>query len=437
MKSERSMAYTVDRFLRAMEEAGVFRAYVMYQDGQLMLSHPELLEPVREILEISPDYAAHEAIFLAREDGIPALFLAAVHKTTRGLSQGGLRLKDYPDLRAAVVDGLRLSRGMTRKNAIAGLWWGGGKGVIPLTPALQRFLDSAPDARRHLFEAYGCFVTSLGGIYYAAEDIGTTTADMDAIYSCSRFTTCISQKYGGSGNPSGFTAAGVFQAMEAAWEHLTSSRRLNGVRVSVQGAGNVGFPLIQRLYAAGAFMAVSDPSPSALDRVRALSAEIAIIDSLDSIYRVEADIFAPCAVGGTVNEATIPILAQSGVRLILGAANNIVERDSNAAQIAERNILFVPDFAVNYLGIVNCANEPWGYRAADVEKVVATVYPLVREILNEAERRRLTPLAISNERADSLAEELDTTRCPNHARDLMADLIASGWCHYAPSRLAA
>ena len=198
-------SWSVEDLHDAMEAADVTRAFVVFENGHFTLSHRKLLRPVQAFFELSHDFADHEGIFLGREPGIPTVFLASVHDTRRGLAQGGLRFNNYPNVAELLTDGLRLAQGMTRKNALAGLWWGGGKGIVAKTRALADdpdYLTEETPKRLELFRAYGRFVASLGGVYYTAEDVGTKTSDMNAILGANRFTTCIAGDLGGSGNPS-------------------------------------------------------------------------------------------------------------------------------------------------------------------------------------------------------------------------------------------
>lgn len=408
--------------------ARIHRAYVVRRGDQLLASHPDELAHFVELLRQSPGYAEHEAVFIGRQEGVPTLFFAFVHGTRRGLAQGGLRFHRYGALDDLVFDGLRLSQGMTRKNALAGLWWGGGKAVMPITRQLEAPEYHHPEgsARPGVFQAFGRFVASLNGIYYAAEDVGTYTPDMDAILSVNRFVTCVSSEFGGSGNPSPHTAAGVFTALKAALEVLDGTADLQGRIVSVQGAGNVGWPFLEALHQAGAILRVTDTSPNALERVRALGDRHQTLADPEAIYDTEAEIFAPCAVGASVNEKTIPRLKRSGVRLICGAANNILATAEDADRLVAHGILFVPDFVCNRLGIVNCANEPFGYLEEDIDRAVQGVAPDTRAILERAQQSGRTPLAEANLLADRAARELHPIWGHRGAR-LTDQLMRSDW----------
>ncbi|MDZ7269780.1 MAG: class I tRNA ligase family protein [candidate division KSB1 bacterium] len=416
--------WSVADFQRQLEQAGIYRAFVVYENGEFTLSHPQILAPVQAFFELSQDFSNHEAVFIGREDGIAMLFFAFVHDTRRGLAQGGLRFWRYDTLAEVLVDGLRLAQGMTRKNALAGLWWGGGKGIIPLPPDLRMPDDLPPGpARRRLFEAYGRFVASLGGVYYTAEDVGTKTADMDAILSQNRFTTCISTALGGSGNPSPFTAQGVLRGMQAAWRFLTGSDDLRGVRVAVQGAGNVGRPLIEMLDDLGAVVWVADVNQQAVQALKARRPRLHVVGP-EEIFDLEADILAPCARGGVINAHTIPRLK---VRLVCGAANNILlEERYDPERLWRRGITFVPDYVCNRMGITNCCDEWHGYLQDDIRIAAERVYPDTLRVLRHARNLFIPPTQAANELADVAASELHPI-LGHRGRRIIDHLLASNW----------
>lgn len=418
---------TVESFHQQMVDAGVEHAYVLSENGELRLSHPELMAPIAAFFELSQDFDEHEAVFLGRDPRFPTIFLAAVHDTRRGLAQGGLRFKSYRNLAGLLTDGLRLAQGMTRKNALAGLWWGGGKGIVAASEGIiddPRYADLSSLERRELFRAYGRFVASLGGVYYTAEDVGTKTEDMNAILGVNRFTTCIADALGGSGNPSPHTARGVFRALQAAWRYLTGSDDLRGVPVAVQGAGNVGGPLIDLLHAARATLYVCDPTEDARVAVRARCPGVEIVD-LEAIYDTPAEIFAPCAVGGVVNRDTIPRLARHA-RLICGAANNVLKEPADAERLRRRGIAYVPDYLCNRMGITNCADEWQGYLEDDVRLAAERVYPDTLRVLKHARAQMITTAEAADQLSDIAASELHPL-IGHRGRRLLDHLVASGW----------
>ncbi len=423
--------WSVEAFHDRMAEAGVTRAYVASENGEFLLSHPGLLGPIQSFFELSQDFARHEGVFIGREDGFRTLFFAFVHDTRRGLSQGGLRFRRYGNLAEVLVDGLRLAQGMTRKNALAGLWWGGGKGILPVTLDLDgpAYLDRASPRRAELFRAYGRFVASLGGIYYTAEDIGTNTNDLKAVLSENRFTTCIPPGAGGSGNPSAFTAKGVFKGMQAGWAFLTGSDDLAGVRVAVQGAGHVGEPLIRELDDAGAKVWFTDVDEKRVaELVRARPGLVAVPP--DRILEQDVDVVAPCAIGAVVNSETIPKLR---CRLVCGAANNILKEPADAERLRARGILFVPDYVANRMGITNCADEWRGYLEEDVWVAAERVYPDTLRVLKHARNLSTTTTRAADELADSAATELHPL-LGHRGRRLIDHLVRTGWGGDRPER---
>lgn len=415
-----------ESFLTALSNLALKRAVVVPRGRELW--SPVCQSTPIETLSSSPDYANHEAIFIGRDPAFETLFFAFVHDTRRGLAQGGCRFKEYATLGDLISDGLRLSQGMTRKNALAGLWWGGGKGIIAVTEALKKepeIFEVGSPRRNALFEAYGRFVASLNGVYYTAEDIGTKTADMNAILRTNRFVTCIGRELGGSGNPSPHTARGVLQAIKAGWFFLTGTNDLAGVRVGVQGVGNVGGPLVEELAAAGASLVLTDSSVPALAAIAAKIPGARIIDPelRDTIFDQDVDILAPCAIGKQINAANIPRLK---ARLICGAANNILEEIADDERLQARGITFVPDYVANRSGIINCANEWCGYLEEDVAATIPEIYPLTLKILNEAKTSGVTPTVAANRLADEAAAILHPLM-GHRGRRLIDHLIASDW----------
>ena len=351
-----------EAFVADMRRAGLERGLVVHDpaSGALRISDP-FFEGIAHALRQRPlGFADHEAIFLAIGPETGALLGAFVHSTVRGQAQGGVRRWSYPAVEEFLADGLRLLHGMSRKSALAGLWWGGGKGVIAASEAVAR----EPRERQRLYQEYGEFVSSLRGCFLAAEDVGTRPDDVAAMFSRSRFVTCIPPAYGGAGNPSPATALGVVVAMETALAWLGHGS-LAGKRVAVQGAGQVGRVLVGHLLERGvASIVVADPCEEA---VRKLSQahpgaplEARTVPANDRGILFEAcDVLSPCALGGVLDPKTIP-----GIRapLVCGSANNQLGDESRDGRaLAERGVTWVPDFLCNRMGIVHCAGEPFGH----------------------------------------------------------------------------
>jgi glutamate dehydrogenase/leucine dehydrogenase len=353
------LALSPKQFIAYLNTQGIQTFHFVTQNDRLVASHPSLA-PIAEILTRDMDYDSHEGIFCQiSSNGI--LQSAAVHRTHRGPAAGGVRNWIYDNMLAFFQDGMRLSRGMTHKNALAGIWWGGGKGVMAKN-SVDIARMSEPEFRRQVYEEYGSFMTALHGCYVTAEDVGTCVDDMDAIFSRTRHTTCISPKFGGSGNPSIPTAKGVLRGLQAAFDFVGKS--LMGSTIAVQGCGHVGMPLIQYLFESGVKKVIA----SDVDEHRALEIRnqfighdftLSIVEKSDcSILFSNVDAVCPCATGGILNKDTIPKIK---AKIVCGAANNqLRDIQTDNLLIHNHDILYVPDFLVNRMGIVNCADEHMG-----------------------------------------------------------------------------
>lgn len=425
--------------LRAAEIGQAWLAFDPASDGYAA-SHPALGE-LSEFLAASPGASRHEAVFLGVPRRAPTLFAAFVHRTTRGQAQGGLRRRSYARVGDLLHDGLRLSRAMTRKNALAGLWWGGGKGILADLPAVSR----DPAGRAALYREYGGFVSSLRGCYVTAEDVGTEPADMAELFRTTRFATCVPPEAGGSGNPASATAAGVLCALEAALD-FHGLGPLAGKTVAVQGAGNVGSALIALLLERGVERIVASevcPGRGAalLDRFEDEPLELRLVPpDDDSILAEPCDVLAPCGVGGVLGPGTIPGVR---ARIVCGPANNpLVDDERDASDLARRGVTFVPDILANRMGIVQCANEQYGslgrdpaiLRHLDPEWPNA-IYPMTLRVLELAERCATTPSAAALRLADELAEEPHPL-WPGRGRAIIEALLADDWArpHSAGTR---
>ena len=296
----------------------------------------------------------------------------------------------YPDARSAVRDALRLSRAMTFKSAVASLPLGGGKGVIMLPEGTA---PPAGDDRRAVLLDFGETVATLAGDYLTAEDVGTSEPDMEVIAEATSHVTGLGVERGGSGDPSPWTALGVDAAIRVACERVFGSASPAGRTVAVVGVGHVGGRLAELLAEAGAerVLAASD------ERRRALADRLgARWTDPESALFADVDVLAPCALGGVLNADTVPLLR---ARAIAGAANNQLTDEAVATQLADRGILWVPDYVANAGGVVNISVElePEGYDPARAETRVRAIGDTVRAVLDHAEAAGITPLAAANE----------------------------------------
>ncbi len=352
-----------DEFIQFLKKHHIRRFHFIYDfDKEKVIASHKVLQPIADFLmQDQRDFAKHEGIFCQLTKKHDVLQAGFIHKTNRGNAAGGTRFWPYATIEDFLRDGLRLSKGMTRKNALAGLWWGGGKGVVAQTDNLDIHNQGL---RRDIFREYGELMSAIRGVYVTAEDVGTGPQDIADIFSTTRFSTCIPPTVGGSGNPSQPTATGVVRGMEAALRFFDGGT-IKERTIAVQGMGHVGRPLIRMLLEKGAAKVIAcDIKQGNIDLVvkecgseRLQPSLVAIGDN--SILFTECDVLAPCATGAILNPQTIP---QLKTKIVCGAANNQLEdglRDDDT--LFERGILYVPDFLVNRMGIVNCANEQYGY----------------------------------------------------------------------------
>ncbi|HEU5057552.1 MAG TPA: Glu/Leu/Phe/Val dehydrogenase dimerization domain-containing protein [Kofleriaceae bacterium] len=327
-------------------------------------------------------------IHLKRDQASGLEAIIAIHDTRLGPALGGCRFIHYASEEDALVDALRLARGMTYKAALAGLDHGGGKSVI-LKP-YRRFDRTA------LFRAFGRFVDDLRGHYITAEDSGTSIEDMDVIRGVTRHVTGVDPARGGSGDPSPFTALGVRRGIEACVKFALGKDSLEGIHVAVQGVGHVGYHLCRELHAQGAKLTVADVDPNKAERAqREFGAAIA---PLDDIFAVQCDVFAPCALGSALNRDTVPRLR---CRIVAGAANNQLAEPAMGTALMDRGILYAPDYAINAGGLINVAQEILGYDADKARARTLTIYDTIFEI-SERARRAMTPTDII---ANKMVEE--------------------------------
>jgi leucine dehydrogenase len=327
----------------------------------------------------------HEQVVFChdKESGLKAII--AVHNTNKGPAVGGCRMWNYQSDDEALTDVLRLSRGMTYKNALAGLTMGGGKAVI--------IADPKTTDREKLFLAFGRFVNSLGGKYYSAEDVGVSTSDMMI---ANRETPYVAGLEGKSGDPSPLTALGTYLGIKAAVKHQRGIDSLEGIKVSVQGVGHVGYYLCKHLHEAGAKLIVTDIHQASLDRV-ATEFGATLVEPQD-IYNQDVDVYAPCALGATLNDITLPLLKAT---IVAGCANNQLAEVRHGEKLKEMGILYAPDYVINAGGIINVSFENNYDKAAATAKV-EQIYQTLLTVFTRADAENRTTGSVADEMARAI-----------------------------------
>ena len=333
--------------------------------------------------------AGYELVLLGSDPSAGYRAIVAIHDTTLGPGAGGARLWPYTSDAEALADALRLARAMTYKSAVAGLPLGGAKAVI-IAPPVPGF------DRERLFLAHGRFVESLGGRYLTAEDVGTSTTDMAIVRRETRHVAGVE----GEADPSPFTAHGVFRAMQAAARWRWDSDDLAGRTIALQGCGNVGSALARELHRAGARLVVSD---LARERAERLEAECgATVVPPEAITEVDADVFAPCALGGSLNGDTIPRLR---VAVVTGAANNQLADASAGSALAARGILYAPDFVANAGGVLSAGPDQLGWPVETAWARIRAIYDTILDLFAEAERGHVPPHVAAEQLAERILRQ--------------------------------
>lgn len=349
-----------------------------------------------EIFTYLEKYDYEQLVFCQdKQSGLKAII--AIHDTTLGPALGGTRMWTYSTEEAAIEDALRLAKGMTYKNAAAGLNLGGGKTVI--------IGDPRKDKNEEMFRAFGRYIQGLNGRYITAEDVGTTVADMDLIHEETDYVTGISPAFGSSGNPSPVTAYGVYRGMKAAAKQAFGTDELEGKVIAVQGVGNVAYNLCRYLHDEGAQLIVTDINKEAVQRaVEEFGAKA--VDP-DEIYGVECDIYAPCALGAVVNDETIP---QLKAKVIAGAANNQLKDTKHGDIIHELGIAYAPDYVINAGGVINVADELYGYNQERALKKVEQIYANIEKVFDIATRDRIPTYLAADRMAEERIERMRNSR---------------------------
>jgi len=336
------------------------------------------------------DLVAHEQVVRIHDAATGLLGYIAIHSTALGPALGGTRIFPYRSESEALADALRLSEAMSYKNALAGLDHGGGKAVL--------IADPARDKSPALLHAYGRFVEALGGRYVTAADAGTSVADMDVVAEVSRWVTGRSPEKGGCGDSSVLTAYGLFAGMRAAAQVRWGQPSLSGRTVGVCGVGKVGTHLVAHLVGAGAQVVVTDVDPDAVSRTLAAHPTVSAVADAGVLVRTPLDVYSPCALGGALDEETAAVLVAA---VVCGAANNQLVHPGIAEVLAERGILYVPDYVVNAGGVIQVAGELVGLPVERAREKAAAIFQTTLSVLASAGRQGVVPALA----ADRLAAE--------------------------------
>ncbi len=343
-------------------------------------------------------FDGHEQVVFCHDTDTGLKAIIGIHNTVLGPALGGTRMWNYTNEWEALNDVLRLSRGMSFKSSISGLNLGGGKAVI--------IGDSKTQKTPELMRRFGKFVDSLSGRYITAEDVGMETKDMDTVREVTKYVTGISEAKGGSGNPSPITAYGVFMGLKAAAKHQFGTDNLEGKKVLVQGIGHVGEVLVDHLTQSGAIVTISDINEDRVHKVA--STYNTQVFSGNNLYAADVDIYAPCALGATINDDTIDTIK---AKVIAGAANNQLANEvKHGTILKERGILYAPDFLINAGGVINVYSELANLTKAQVMEKTENIYNTALEIFNFSDKNNVTThaaaLSIAQKRIDDRKKEL-------------------------------
>lgn len=400
-------------FIKFLKQNKIQKFYFIYDrvNKKLIASNPFLQDIADYLNKDQQDFMQHEGMFFQLNSEYDILHGAFIHKTNRGQASGGLRYWQYTTMEDFFRDGMRLSKGMTRKNALANLWWGGGKGIMVHNPQHDK---TDENLRKSIYQDYGKFISSIKGCYVTAEDVGTCEQDMAEIFKQTRFTTCIPTELGGSGNPSSATALGVIKGMQAGLNFLNLGD-ITGKTIVIQGMGHVAEPMIGYLFARKAAKVIAaDINATLVTKVKQkytdYNFDARLVDINDkSILFEECDILAPCATGAILNKETI---AKLNTKIICGAANNQLENSqADGQRIKDKGIIYVPDFLVNRMGIVKCAGEQSGYIDNDPlfnqhlnKDYEFGVYQTALKVLKQAYESNKTSAEVAIKIADELSQ---------------------------------
>ncbi|UQA94537.1 Leu/Phe/Val dehydrogenase [Streptomyces halobius] len=337
------------------------------------------------------EQGGHEQVVLCQDRASGLKAVIAIHSTALGPALGGTRFHAYASEEEAVLDALNLSRGMSYKNALAGLEHGGGKAVIIGDPEVVK--------TEELLLSYGRFVASLGGRYVTACDVGTYVADMNVVARTNKWTTGRSPENGGAGDSSVLTAFGVFQGMRASAQHLWGDPTLRGRTVGIAGVGKVGHHLVEHLLQDGAEVVITDVRAEPVGRVRARHPQVTAVADTDALIRVEGlDVYAPCALGGALDDDSVAAMT---AKIVCGAANNQLAHPGVEKDLSDRGILYAPDYVVNAGGVIQVADELHGFDFDRCKAKATKIFDTTLAIFARAKAEGIPPA----EAADRLAEQ--------------------------------
>ncbi len=342
---------------------------------------------MRSVFDVMGRYSHEQVIFCQnREIGLRAVI--AIHDTTLGPALGGTRMWPYQTEEDAILDALRLARGMTYKAAAAGLNMGGGKAVI--------IADPGKDKSEALFRAFGRFVESLHGRFITGEDVGIDVNDVEYMYMETRYVVGLSRSHGGGGDPAPVTALGILHGIRACVEEVYQDKSLEGLTVAIQGLGHVGYSLSKLLLDQRARVVATDVDPEKIEKARS---ELPIeLVGPDEIYTVDGDIFAPCALGSVINDESIPLLR---CRIVAGSANNQLQQKVHGEELNRRGILYAPDFVINAGGMINVFVEAEGYDRERAMRMTRSIYYNLRKVFEISRNEGIS----TAEAADRLAQD--------------------------------
>ncbi|MEV5008672.1 amino acid dehydrogenase [Streptomyces sp. NPDC056159] len=352
------------------------------------------------------EQGGHEQVVLCQDRASGLKAVIAIHSTALGPALGGTRFYPYANEEQAVADALNLARGMSYKNAMAGLRHGGGKAVIIGDPEQIK--------TEELLLAYGRFVASLGGRYVTACDVGTYVADMDVVARECRWTTGRSPENGGAGDSSVLTSFGVYQGMRASAQHLWGDPSLRDRKVGIAGVGKVGHHLVEHLLKEGAQVVITDVRQDAVRRIVDKHPAVQVAADTDALIRTEGlDVYAPCALGGALNDDTVPVLT---AKVVCGAANNQLAHPGVEKDLADRSILYAPDYVVNAGGVIQVADELNGFDFDRCKAKASEIFDTTLAIFARAKEDGIPPAAAADRIAEQRMSEARAAKAVGDAR---------------------